>query len=201
MKPEEYEGEAEIVAQQFPSGPRLAVIGSASYWGRDSGEICEAVGAQLATLEYLVLLTGGVPGVGEGVGRSFFDARKRSSILPNTYHVLPHGSRNWDYGVTLFAGASMGERREILGRLTPIYLSIEGGPGTAHEAEVAQKRGAALIPISRTGGYSQDIYPRLDCPNSRLDSEWRLLDDRDASAEEVGFAVRRIVDVLARKGV
>jgi hypothetical protein len=201
MKPEEYDREAKVLGRRLPPGPRLAVIGSASYWGRDSRAICQSVGAWLATLEELVLLTGGVPGVGEGVGRSFFDVRRQFSMPPNTYHVLPDGSKPWDYGVTLFAGATMVDRREILGRLAPVYLSVEGGPGTAHEARVARSRGATLIPISRTGGYSQDIHPRLACPSPDVATEWRILGDGKVGVEEVALAVRRIVEVLAREGV
>lgn len=85
--------------------------------------------------------------------------------------------------------------------MAPIYLSVEGGPGTAHEAGVAQGRGATLIPIGRTGGYSQEIYPRLTCPSADVASEWRILGDGDASVEDVGVAVQRIVEVLAREGV
>ena len=95
----------------------------------------------------------------------------------------------------------MGERREILGRLAPIYLSIEGGPGTAHEATVARARGAILIPIGRTGGYSQDSYHHLDCPRAEVGPEWAMLGDGNVSVGGVGVAVQRIVRFLAGKGI
>lgn len=196
MNPRNYEEEADAIILQLPEGPRVGVIGSARLWGDDTWEICEAIGSELATLAGLVLLTGGVPGVGEAVGRSFFATRQQSSAQPNTFHVLPIGSRAWDYGVTLFAGSSMPERREILGRLATVYLVAEGGPGTEHEAEVAQRRDATLVPISRTGGYSNELYPQLDCPKPEVRIPWNLLDDRSASPGEVGAAVRQIVEAL-----
>lgn len=69
----------------------------------------------------------------------------------------------------------MSDRREVLGRLAPIYVVIEGGPGTEHEAEIAQSQGAVLIPVSRTGGCSEEIYPRLQAPRSDLRGAWKVL--------------------------
>lgn len=195
------ENEVNEVALQFPTGPRLGVIGSGAFLGQDSHNICESVGSLIATIKDLVLITGGVPGVGETVGRSFINSRKRLSFRPNIFHILPRGFEEWNYGVTLFGGDSMLDRREILGHLAPVYLSIEGGPGTVHEAEVAQSRGAFVVPICRTGGFSGDIYPKLICPDSRIEQEWKLLSDKDSEIEEIGIAVRRIVAVLLGRGV
>jgi predicted Rossmann-fold nucleotide-binding protein len=193
-----YDREAEEITRQLPKGLRLAVIGSTSFWGHDSKEICRSVGTQLATLENLILLTGGVSGVGETLGRSFFGTRQQLAVVPNTYHILPRGYGSWDYGITLYGGASMAERREILGRIAQVYLSIEGGPGTMHETKVAQSRGATVVPIGRTGGFSNDIYNQLNCPDAKLISEWGLLNDSSASVELLNAAIRHIVEVLAR---
>ena len=119
---------ANLISQLSPA-PRIAVIGSTSFWHPDSEATCHLIGARLAQINPLLLLTGGVPGVGEAVGRSFFAAC--NSAEQRTFHVLPAGCGPWDYGVTLFEGRNMEERREILGRMAPIYLVIEGGPGTA----------------------------------------------------------------------
>jgi len=89
-------------------------------------------------------------------------------------------------------------RREILGRLARVYVSIEGGPGTAHEARVAQAASAAVVPIGRTGGFSGDLYDQVCCPVPEAELEWRLLGDAGASAERIGIATRRIVDALSR---
>ena len=158
------------------------------------------MGVQLAALENLVIITGGVPGVGEVVARHFFNERRRLSLKPNTFHILPRGLVSWDYGVTLFGGDSFRDRRLILGRLAPIYLAVEGGPGTAHEARVVLRRGAQVIPIGRTGGASQDLFAKLPCPERRINSEWKLLNDPAAGVERIGSAVRRIVDGLLLSG-
>jgi hypothetical protein len=190
------EFETNRIANQIPPGPRLAVIGSASFHGRDSEEICLAVGARVAEIEDLVLLTGGVPGVGEAIGRTFWGVRRQASVKPNVFHILPRGSARWDYGTTLQGGSTMLERREILGRLARVYLAIEGGPGTAHEARIVQSQGGTLVPVGRTGGYSEELYGQLVCPKLELAPDWRKLGDSSAATEQVAAAVRAIVEEL-----
>jgi hypothetical protein len=193
MDPSQCKKEVRGINRNIPAGPRLGVIGSASFWGKDSKNICAEVGVQLAALEELIIITGGVPGVGEVVGRNFFNERMRLSLMPNTFHILPRGMVGWDYGVTLFGGDSLRDRRLILGRLAPIYLAVEGGPGTEHEARVVLSRGAHVIPIGRTGGASKDLFAKLKCPGPRIESEWKLLNEGSVNVEQIGGAVRRIV--------
>lgn len=193
MDPSQYDKEVQEVARQLPGGPRLGVIGSVSFWGKDSKNICAEVGRQLAALEELVIITGGVPGVGEVVGRNFFNERMRLSLPPNTFHILPRGLLGWDYGVTLFEGDSLRDRRQILGRLASVYLAAEGGPGTAHEVEVVLGRGAVVAPIGCTGGASRDLFAKLQCPEPRIESDWNLLNDGAAGIGQIGMAAQRIV--------
>ena len=182
---------------QLPPAPRIAVIGSTSFWHPDSEATCQLIGAQLAQLNPLLLLTGGVPGVGEAVGRSFFAAC--GSAEQRTFHVLPADSAAWDYGVTLFGGRTMAERRKVLGRMSPIYLVIEGGPGTAHEHQVASKRGATIVPVGRTGGHAGTIYPRTTKPTAAAPADWEALGS--AEPAEIATAVASIMRaVIAAEG-
>ena len=181
---------------QLPPAPRIAVIGSTSFWHPDSEATCHLIGAQLAQIDRLILLTGGVPGVGEAVGRSFFAAC--GSGEQRTFHVLPAGCVPWDYGVTLFAGRNMEERREVLGRMAPIYLVIEGGPGTAHEHQVASKRGATIIPIGRTEGHAGAIYPHTAKPTAAAQSDWDALGS--AGPAEIAAAVVSIIRTIIEAG-
>ncbi|MBL9165563.1 MAG: hypothetical protein JNL18_22750 [Planctomycetaceae bacterium] len=181
---------------QLPPAPRIAVIGSTSFWHPDSATTCQLIGAQLAQIDRLILLTGGVSGVGESVGRSFFAAC--GSGEQRTFHVLPAGCVPWDYGVTLFAGRNMEERREVLGRMAPIYLVIEGGPGTAHEHQVASKRGATIIPIGRTEGHAGAIYPHTPKPPAAAQSDWDALGT--AGPAEIATAVVSIIRAIIAVG-
>ena len=198
MNKAQFDAEAQGILQALPPEPKVVVIGSGSFWGHDTEQICVAIGVQLATIENLVMITGGITGIGEAVGRSFCTARSNSGLNAQTYHILPRGSGEWDYGVTLHGGDTMEDRREILGRLAKMYISIEGGPGTVHEARVAQQELAFLIPVARTGGFSQDIYSRVECPRHKLVQQWQTLNDPDASVEEIGLSVLRIIRVLAK---
>lgn len=194
--PNAFDEQATNLIAQLPPAPRIAVIGSTSFWHHDSEATCQLIGAQLAQIDRLILLTGGVSGVGEAVGRSFFAGC--NSAKQRTFHILPAGCVPWDYGVTLFAGRNMEERREVLGRMAPIYLVIEGGPGTAHEHEVASERGATIIPIGRTGGHAGAIYAHTAKPTAAAQSDWNSL----ASAEppEIAAAVASIIHATIAAG-
>lgn len=190
--PGNFDDQAANLTAQLPLAPRVAVIGSTSFWHPDSEVTCRHIGAQLAQIDRLVLLTGGVAGVGEAVGRSFFEACNGGE--QRTFHVLPAGCVPWDYGVTLFAGRDMEERREVLGRMAPIYLVIEGGPGTAHEHEVASQRGAAIIPVGRTAGHAGAIYPHTPKPTTAAQSDWDAL--ASADPPEIAAAVAAIIQAV-----
>ena len=196
MTSKQYDSEADRIRKILPPGPKVVVIGSGDFWGHDTNKICAGVGERLAAVEELVLITGGITGIGEAVGRSFFMARKEYRLGENVYHILPNGSGTWDYGTTVAGGETMEDRREILGRLAGLYLAIEGGPGTAHEARVALMRGAAIIPIGRTGGFSGEFYPKAACPRPEIASQWQLLGDHKAGIEQVCVAVVQCIQVL-----
>src|SRR4051794_297086 len=125
--PGRFDQEARRLEVVLPPGPRIAVLGSTDFWHADSERTCSQIGRLLAGIPELVLLTGGVEGIGEAVGRSFYQARRDSGQVPRVYHVLPEGEEAWDYGETVFAGSDMTERREVLGRLSGVFLMMEGG--------------------------------------------------------------------------
>jgi hypothetical protein len=177
----------------LPKGPRLAVIGSASLRHKDSEATCIQIGKLVAGLPGLVLITGGIAGVGEAVGYSFYEARKSSGGAPDVYHILPRGYPRWDYGDTLFAASDMNERREVLGRLSRLYVAIEGGPGTEHEARVALSRDATFIPVGRSGGFAATMYAHLGPPSTIDEQYWAILGAKDSTPENTACTVMHIV--------
>jgi len=177
----------------LPRGPRLAAIGSARFWHKDSEATCIQIGKLVAGLPGLVLITGGVAGVGEAVGYSFYQARKSSGRAPHVYHILPRGYPRWDYGDTLFAGSDMNERCEVLGRLSRLYVAIEGGPGTEHEAGVARSRDATVIPVGRSGGVSAKMYEQIGPPPTIDGQCWNILGAVDSTPEQTAKAVVCVV--------
>jgi hypothetical protein len=200
MSPSRYDQEARRLETLLPHGPRVGVLGSTDFWHADSEYTCSEIGRLLAGISGLVLLTGGVEGVGEAVGRSFFQARRDLGQEPSVYHVLPRGEEPWDYGETLFAGSDMTERREILGRLSALFVMVEGGPRAGHEADVALAHGATVIPVGRSGGYAAVLYGRSRCPATIDAGTWAVLGSKQATPEETASAVLRAVQVSLEPG-
>ena len=193
MRSIDFDLEARRISGDLPPEPRLVVIGSSAFWGSDTESICRACGSRLADIENLTLITGGVTGVGETVGRAFHQARESSGAPSRVFHILPVGSDSWDYGVTLFVGNNMLERREVLVRLGRVCLALEGGPGTDHEASVALSQGLTLIPVGRTGGASGKFYGRMSCPKHLDPKSWGCLGNPQSELLELTDAIGNLV--------
>jgi hypothetical protein len=187
---------ADEITTGLPDGPRVVVIGSTSFWHTDSEATCLMLGRLLAAIPRLVLITGGVEGVGETVGRSFSQARLSAGQEPHVYHVLPADEPAWDYGVTLCAGADMAERREVLARLADLYLAIEGGPGTVHEAAVARSRDAVVLPLGRSGGHALGLYNEMECPAWLDAATWAMLGARGATPDDAATALVQAIQAF-----
>jgi hypothetical protein len=196
--PGRFDQDARRLGALLPDGPRVCVLGSTDFWHADSERTCAEIGRLLAGISALNLLTGGVEGIGEAVGRSFFQARRDANQDPQVYHVLPVGEPSWDYGETLFAGNDMTERRELLGRLSALFVMVEGGPRAGHEAEVAAAHGAVVIPVGRSGGFAATLYAQAERPHA-IDAEtWTVLGARESTPEATAMAVLRAVQACMK---
>ncbi len=196
-----YDEIAANLLKEIKPGIRVAVIGSQSFHSHISRSICEAAGRELANIENLVLLTGGLSGIGETLGRSFWMARKNQGRSPLVYHILPEGSEAWDYGLTLFGGFSMSDRRSILARMASLYLLIEGGPGAEQEAHRAIANGGRIIPVGSTGGFAEKLYQSVRCPPNIDPKIWNLLGSVETSAPEVAGAIAGVVKIIFPEAV
>lgn len=195
-----FDAEVAAVGARLPPGSRVGVLGSASFWHDDSERTCAAIGRGLAAIDRLVLLTGGISGIGEGVSRPFAAARTADGRPAGVFHVLPRGTGTWDYGTTVHAGDDMHERREILARLAPVYVVLEGGPGTEHEAAVAATTGAVLVPVGRSGGHAGALHPGLAVPRAADLDAWSLLGREDADPDDVAAAAVAVVRACLGSG-
>jgi len=112
----------EDVANYVPVG----IIGSTSFYDRTgrSERICQAIGQKLAQRRTL-LLTGGMTGIAESMGRGFWaEAQKNDSSvgLGRVFHLLPAiGFEKWEYGTTISAGQYMEDRRIILAKCAKVF--------------------------------------------------------------------------------
>merc|ERR1719277_2825979 len=95
------------------------------------------------------------------------------------------------------AGADMPERREVFGFLGEIYITVEGGPGVSQEASFAHARGAAVVPLIRTGAASAGGFgfppEALKAPDFAEGSDWDLLGNAEAPVTDTVSAAARLV--------
>ncbi|MFZ6873749.1 hypothetical protein ACO0LF_16945 [Undibacterium sp. Di27W] len=186
--------QAQSLLSRLPPGMPVAIIGSTSFWHADSQQTCILLGQALAALPEAVLLTGGVTGIGEACGRSFYQARLDLGLPPQVVHVMPEGMAAWDYGLSLYAGQDMQERRAVLARMAPVYIVIEGGPATADEVRIALENGATVIPFARSGACARDAYAQIRKPPALSEALWAVLGNDAASVEQT---VAAAMDILA----
>jgi hypothetical protein len=82
----------------------------------------------------------------------------------------------------------MAQRREVLARVAEIYIAVEGGPGTVHEAVVARARNAVVIPVGRSGGYAGGLYAEIERPPLIGEATWMALGAASAKPNEAADA-------------
>jgi len=196
MALQEIKQSVESILSNLPKKKRVGIIGSTSFYSKQGPPICKEIGKTLAQREDIILLTGGMTGAPEAVGREFHQTRLNAKLESHVYHILPVTEKKWDYGTTLLYGRSFEHRREILGRLCAVFLVIEGGPGTAHEAQVAKDSGAILIPIPCTGGVASGMFgaPHMPMPPSVQEGDWELLGDVKADPQQIAKTIDRILN-------
>ena len=187
---------AKQLVAQIRSEHRVAIIGSTSFRGVTTEAICNATGRQLARLENLALLTGGVSGIPEAVSRSFWRECQQQNKSSPVYHLQPEGSEPWEYGTNLYGGKTLSERREILASIASVYILIEGGSGAKHEARIAIASGALVIPVSVTGGCAEELYQEISRPYYIPDQLWQHLSQQHISSETVGKAIAEIIQKI-----
>ena len=90
----------------------------------------------------------------------------------------------------------MHDRREVLGRLAKVYIVVEGGPGTRHEANVACAHGATLVPVGRSGGVASELYQDMPCPAGVDYVDWAAPMAESIHPALVARAVKTIISQL-----
>ena len=202
--------------QKMPKGDRVYISGGTKFYFKNGQAISKEIGKQLANEEGVVLVTGGFYGVGEMVGRSFFEERERLKRHHGICHVVAERDeqdkssqtrQNPDrtfppvpYGETLIFGNSVHQRAMLTARVVKTCILIEGGPGAAFEAQQFVWNGHHVIPIRITGGTAGGAFnvPSviLECPPSVESSDWSTLRDECSSPSDVASAVVRIIRTL-----
>lgn len=173
----------------------ICILGSTTFTNPDSERIVEAISEAITAdgASTRAFVTGGMP----GVQRSFVDSAKKSSYQQIFNMVPSGGSSGYRHGIEIYAGSDMAERRLLLGAVGDIYITVEGGPGVAEEANTAHSRGAVVIPIIRTGGASSGMFkfPQkcLEKPDFVDSKLWRYLSDVNSTTSDLAEAVNKII--------
>ena len=202
--------------KKLPPGNHVYVSGGTKFFSKNGEAICKEIGRQLAQEENMVIVTGGFYGVGETVGRSFFEERERLNQPHGVCHVIAtrdeldkstQTRQNPDktfqevpYGDTLFFGNSVRQREMLTPRVIDLCILVEGGPGAAFEAQQFVWNGNQVIPIRVTGGAAGGMFnvPAVIMirPPNVAESDWSVLGDESASPSEIAAAVVRIAKTL-----
>lgn len=170
----------------------VAVLGSTKFKDPTNQDLVAAIARQIKEKcgPGVGYITGGMP----GVQSTFAENLDQDAPL---WNLVPHGNAsNFSVGEDIEVGHSAEEEKSVLGRLADIYITVEGGPGVAHEAKDAKERGAQLVPVIRSGGASSGMF---DCdfllkqPLYVEDAEWSSLQNHDSPIEESAGAVVKVV--------
>eukprot|EP00439_Symbiodinium_sp_Y106_P077124 s172_g16.t1 len=183
--------------KELPPKPIVCILGGTAISKPDTQETAgfsELASARVGSRA--VFMTGGMA----GVQKAFADSCPEHMPL---FHLTPFGEKsNFDMGQDVHAGASLAERKDVYGLLGDLYITIEGGPGVAGEAKAAAERGAAVIPLIRSGGASAGMFAAssdfpagaLNKPAWALEPQWSLLSKEEAANKEVATAMVLLVE-------
>lgn len=200
----EPETSAEAVARLtgvLGDAPRVCVLGSTSFSNPDSEALTAEIANQLTPrlAGRVCVITGGNPGVQQVFAKNACEATR-------LYSLLPFGQASgYGIGEDIFAGEDPKARAAVMGLLGDVYLSIEGGPGVSGEARAAAARGAAVVPLQRSGGASSGMFDfpatALEAPEGIDKERWELLASSDVPvAYSASAAADAVVHLLRARG-
>mmetsp|Transcript_122596 Transcript_122596/g.308201 ORF Transcript_122596/g.308201 Transcript_122596/m.308201 type:complete len:509 (-) Transcript_122596:88-1614(-) len=179
----------------------VCVLGGTDFRTAEARALVEALAAKLDAVagSKVRFVTGGMAGVHETFAKSCGDGSRVWNLLP-----VGHSS-GFGRGTDINAGRSLDERKAIFGLLGDVYLTVEGGPALAQEAQVAYERGATVVPLRRTGGASDGLFGfpagALQRPPFASEVQWALLASKDASVDESAAAAAAVVEACVAAAV
>mmetsp|Transcript_67210 Transcript_67210/g.174194 ORF Transcript_67210/g.174194 Transcript_67210/m.174194 type:complete len:699 (+) Transcript_67210:1-2097(+) len=141
-----------------------------------------------------VFVTEGIP----GVQKIFAEQCHDHSRVLNLLHTGQ--SCGYQRGTHRILCKDESERQEVFGLIGDIYITLEGSVGVGRVATAAHKRGAAVLPVLRTGLASTGMYgfpsKALKKPAFLTDQQWSPLTDENARVEDAANGVLAYVSHL-----
>eukprot|EP00438_Fugacium_kawagutii_P020903 Skav211794 [mRNA] locus=scaffold305:303170:303880:+ [translate_table: standard] len=181
--------------RQLPAQPIICLLGSTTFNDPNTEVRVIAIAKNFrerGLRNRANIVTGGMNGVQLTFAKHFQGK--------NLFQLLPEGQQSgFPHGQDISAGATHDERQELFGLIGDLYLSVEGGPGVAKEARLAVKNGACVIPLMSSGGASGGLFdfPKecFEKPSWAPLSAWKLLQKKEAAANEVAAAVAELMEL------
>mmetsp|Transcript_118874 Transcript_118874/g.343816 ORF Transcript_118874/g.343816 Transcript_118874/m.343816 type:complete len:585 (-) Transcript_118874:117-1871(-) len=192
LAPEVEEAMLKLAAEMGPA-PKVCIVGSTAFQSEGSEDLFRRLALALAQRvgKRAVFITGGLSGASATFAQHF------GSGAP-MFHLMPWGERSgFQHGVDRQMCKDQPQKREVVGRLADIYISIEGGPGVGEEILLAHRGGARVVPLARTGGASSGMFTfpqeALRVPPHIPEDLWALLSDEGADIQQSAEAAAQIV--------
>lgn len=173
----------------------ICILGGTAFKEAENEELVRLMAQELGARfgeRGAIFLTGGMKGVQEVFARHCGDG----SCVHN---LVPEGeSSAFDVGKDIQAGKDLEQRKLIFGCVGDVYVTVEGGPGVAMEARTAFERGAAVLPLIRTGGASAGMFSfppaALQKPPFATEEQWSELSDPTVPVTSTIVTLGRIME-------
>eukprot|EP00930_Biecheleria_cincta_P062157 TRINITY_DN4765_c0_g1_i6.p1 TRINITY_DN4765_c0_g1~~TRINITY_DN4765_c0_g1_i6.p1 ORF type:complete len:1330 (+),score=261.30 TRINITY_DN4765_c0_g1_i6:119-4108(+) len=188
-----------VVEEKLPHGVRICILGSTRFFHPENEQLTQAIAQQLidapdGLAERVIVLTEGMGGAQDtfahGLGEYFTEGR-----LFNLVHAGKESG--YAVGEDIEAGDDLLEQVQLFAKVGHVYLCIEGGPGIAKQASIAQANGAIVLPVAQSGGASSGLF---DFPASALKGpEWMDADQWKSLqiAQTPGETANAVLAVIA----
>lgn len=173
---------------------RICFLGGSSILGGEARELIKIIAEKLAASfgERAAFITSGMPAIQKALVKHCHNGARVWNLVPLGHESGLEGSRD------IHAGSSSMLCRETLVQLGDIYISVEGGPEVAKQAEQVHGRGAGIVPLVRAGGASSGMFgfPReaLERPKFASEDQWKLLGDTEAPLSAAADAAVSLVE-------
>jgi len=182
----------------------IYIIGNLSSLDREKYSLCQKIGSYLAEADSTIaLVTDGLDGPGDLIGRSFFKIREKDVV-----HIIPerHTGCNefkpltkdkclinrLSYGKTILIGNSLEERDKIVGRVFNCCLLVGEDPSVENVVENFIFNDNYVIPIMCNQNSSLSNFNVNDIPQGIDEDQWTIL-RKEKDPEKISKSILRIV--------
>eukprot|EP00435_Cladocopium_sp_Y103_P019932 s4028_g4.t2 len=175
--------------------------------GSEFEELAKQVALQLeGAFHQAIFITGGLPGVQESFAKSCNPSTSK------VYKLAPGSCSGCTLnGQTVKAGTTLREVQSVLACIGEVYITFAGDQEVAEQAGIAFSRGAAVVPVIRTGGASCSLWcsfissGKFGFPAAALKKpaflgkeNWSFITSTDASDVATAAAIAAAVAGYAR---